>query len=53
MPSMPRINKKCSRIAYQILGEPEPLRYKKSKKQREIDQVAVKESIYPVALRHV
>ncbi len=38
MPSMPRINKKCSKIAYSILGEPPALSARKTKKQRDIDK---------------
>lgn len=37
MATMPRINKKCQKIAYAILGEPLPLKSKPTKKQQEID----------------
>lgn len=38
MPAAPRPSKKAAKIAYKILGKPAPLREKKSKKQREIDE---------------
>ena len=38
MPIMPRINKKCRNIAYKILGEPQPIADKPTKKQKEIDR---------------
>jgi hypothetical protein len=38
MPAMPRINNKCKKIAYSILGEPPALAARKNKKDREIDK---------------
>ena len=38
MPSMPRINKKCKKIAYDILGEPPALKSYKTKRQKKLDR---------------
>ena len=38
MPSMPRINKKCKKIAYDILGEPPALKAYKTKRQKKLDR---------------
>ncbi len=37
MPTMPRISGRATKIAYEIMGEPDNLAYKKSKQQKEID----------------
>ena len=43
MPGMPRLNKKTTKIAYDILGVPANMRVKKTKKQKEINDRLVQE----------
>lgn len=38
MPAMPRFNKKGTKIAFDILGVPAPLKFKRSKAQEELNQ---------------
>lgn len=41
MPSMPRPRGKAKKIAFNILGIPQNIKYRPNKKQRKIDQVLV------------
>jgi len=38
MPAMPRPNKKCTKIAFNILGTPANMRSKKTESQKKLDE---------------
>lgn len=38
MPAMPRPKSKATKIAYEILGVPAPMRYKPTPKEKELDK---------------